>query len=170
MKRFLLISLILALGFICYYFIPEEKLPLNILIDKLVILKSERLLLAYSKGNLIKSYKISLGGNPIGHKKCEYDNKTPEGTYYITDKNANSGYHKNLHISYPNKSDKLIASKHGLMPGGDIKIHGLKNNLGFLGRIHRWYDWTEGCIAVTNDEIDELFNAVKIGSEINVKP
>jgi murein L,D-transpeptidase YafK len=170
MKRTVLILFFLVLGLISYYLYPEEKLPNNILIDKLVVFKSDRLLHAYSKGDLIKSYKISLGGKPIGHKVCENDNKTPEGIYFITDKNANSGYHKNLHISYPNKSDKLNARKLGLQPGGGIKIHGLKNNLGFLGRIHRWYDWTEGCIAITDNEIDELFNAVKIGAEINIKP
>lgn len=170
MKKAVLILFVITLGFICYYLNPEEALPQNIHIDKLIVLKSERLLQAYSKGDLIKSYKISLGGNPIGHKVCENDNKTPEGIYFITDKNANSDYYKNLHISYPNKSDKQNAAKLGLQPGGGIKIHGLKNNLGFFGKIHRWYDWTEGCIALTNNEIDELFTAVKIGTEINIKP
>ena len=170
MKKVVIILFIITLGLIYNYFNSEKALPKNIHIDKLVVLKSERILQAYSKGDLIKSYKISLGGNPIGHKVCKNDNKTPEGTYFITDKNSKSNYHKNLHISYPNKLDKLNALKLGLQPGGDIKIHGLKNNLGFLGKIHRWYDWTEGCIAVTNNEIDELFTAVKIGTEINIKP
>ena len=99
------IIFLLFLGLIVYYFYPEDKLPADIQIDKLVVNKSERQMLAYSNGKLVKIYKISLGGNPIGDKEFEGDKKTPEGFYTINDKNPNSGYHKNLGISYPNQED-----------------------------------------------------------------
>ena len=165
----LTISLI-YLGFTGYYFYPEEKLPADIQIDKLVVYKSERQLLAYSNGLLVKTYRISLGRQPVGDKEFEGDKKTPEGLYFINDKNPNSGYHKNLGISYPDKDDIENAKRLGKPPGGNIKIHGLRNKTSFISKFHRWFDWTLGCIAVTDEEMDELYNAVKIGTQIDIKP
>lgn len=158
------------LGLTVYYFYPDDKLPLNTKIDKLVVFKSKRQLLAYSNGQLVKTYKISLGRHPIGDKEFEGDKKTPEGLYFINAKNPNSGYHKNLGISYPNINDIENAKRLGKPTGGDIKIHGLRNKTGFIGKFHRWFDWTLDCIAVTDNEIDELYNAVKIGTQIDIKP
>jgi murein L,D-transpeptidase YafK len=165
----ILISLLFA-TLIIYYFLPESKLPANITIDKLVVLKSARQLLAYSKQRLIKTYKISLGFSPLGKKTFDGDGKTPEGLYNIDDKNPNSVCHKNLGISYPSKQDILNAKKAGLSAGGAIKIHGLSNGKGFIGKFHRWYDWTDGCIALTNAEIDDLYNHTPIGTPIELKP
>ncbi|MBK8626491.1 MAG: L,D-transpeptidase family protein [Saprospiraceae bacterium] len=151
------------------FFYPEIKLPADIQIDKLVVFKSKRQLLAYSNGQLVKTYKISLGRQPIGDKEFEGDKKTPEGLYFINDKNPSSGYHKNLGISYPNNDDIEYAKRLGKPTGGDIKIHGLRNKTGLIGKFHRWFDWTLGCIAVTNSEIDELYEAVKIGTPIDIK-
>lgn len=106
----------------------------------------------------------------MGHKEFEGDKKTPEGVYRIDDKNPNSGYHKNLGVSYPNDADIAHADSLGKPPGGAIKIHGLRNGCGILGKFHRWADWTMGCIAVTNSEMDELYNAVKIGATIDIRP
>jgi murein L,D-transpeptidase YafK len=153
-----------------YYFYPEESLPAGTVIDKIVVLKSQRQLLAYSQGHVVKVYTISLGGNPIGDKEVEGDKKTPEGRYVINDKNPNSGYYKNLGISYPDSNDIAHAQKLGKSAGGDIKIHGVRNRLGLLGKFHRLADWTLGCIAVTNQEMEELYNAVTIGTEIEIKP
>lgn len=153
-----------------YYFYPEDSLPSNTKIDKLIVLKSKRQLLAYSRGQLVRFYKISLGRQPIGAKEFEGDKKTPEGLYFINDKNSNSGYHKNLGISYPNKDDIEKARQFDKPTGGDIKIHGLRNGIGFIGKLHRWNDWTLGCIAVTDQEIDELYEAVCIGTPIEIKP
>jgi murein L,D-transpeptidase YafK len=153
-----------------YYYYPEAKLPAEIQIDRLVVFKSKRLLLAYSNGQLVKTYSIALGGQPVGAKEVEGDQKTPEGIYFINDKNPNSGYHKNLAISYPNKKDSEHSKETNRPTGGDIKIHGLKNHTGFIGKFHRWFDWTLGCAAVTNEEIDELYDAVKIGTQIDIKP
>jgi murein L,D-transpeptidase YafK len=169
-KRIILTFSLIILGLTFYYFYPEDKLPAHIIIDKLEVYKSKRRLLAYSNGQLVKTYKISLGRQPIGDKEFEGDKKTPEGLYFINDKNPNSGYHKNLGISYPNNEDIQNTKLLSKSAGGDVKIHGLRNKTGFISKFHRWYDWTLGCIAVTDEEIDELYNAVKIGTKIEIKP
>lgn len=155
---------------IAYYFYPEPKLPTNIKIDYLQVFKSRHQLKAFSNGKIIKIYTISLGKTPTGDKQFEGDKKTPEGIYYINDKNPYSGWHKNLGISYPNKSDISSARKLRKSAGGNIKIHGIRNGFGFIHKFHRWFDWTNGCIALTNAEIDELYKAVKIGSPIEIRP
>lgn len=162
--------LVLLLAFVVYYVYPEPKLPANAVVDKLLVYKSERKMEAYSNGVLLKSYTISLGGNPKGAKVYEGDRKTPEGIYTIKDKNPNSGYHKNLGISYPNKQNRARAKELGRPVGGAVKIHGLRNGIGFIGKFQRWYDWTNGCIALTNQEVDELYRSVKVGAEIVIKP
>jgi len=167
------IILIIAFLIVCsafYNLYPEEKLPLNTQVDYLVIQKSNRKLLAYSKNKLIKTYQISLGDHPLGHKEIEGDEKTPEGIYTINAKNPNSGYHKNLGVSYPNQQDIAKAKRLNKSPGGDIKIHGIRNHLSFIGKFQRFFDWTNGCMALTNSEIDELYRAVKIGTTIEIKP
>ena len=152
-----------------YYFYPENKLPKQMQIDRLVVYKSKRQMQAFSNGDLVKTYQIALGKQPIGKKEFEGDKKTPEGHYIINDKNPNSGYHKNLGISYPNTVDIQNAKRLGKRTGGDIKIHGLRNKTGYISKLHRWLDWTLGCIAVTDDEVDELYNAVKVGTPIEIK-
>ena len=161
---------IIFFGLTTYYFYPEDKLQAGIQIDKLVVYKSKRQMLAYSNGQVVKTYKVALGRQPVGDKEFEGDKKTPEGFYFINDKYPNSGYHKNLGISYPDKTDIENAKRLGRPVGGDIKIHGLRNKTGFVSKFHRWFDWTLGCIAVTNEEIDELHNAVRIGTQIEIKP
>jgi murein L,D-transpeptidase YafK len=169
-KLMWLLIKLLFLWLLCYYFYPEGKLLNDTQIDNLVVLKSKRLLLAFSNGKVVKTFKISLGSQPIGHKEFEGDKKTPEGVYYIIDKNPNSTFHKNLGISYPDNGDVETANQFGKSVGGHIKIHGLRRHLGFIGKFHRLFDWTSGCIAVTNEEIEELYYAVKIGSRIEIKP
>lgn len=158
------------MGLTLYYFYPEDKLTADIKVDKLVVFKAKRQLIAYSNGQLVKTYKISLGRQPIGDKEFEGDKKTPEGLYFINDKNPKSGYHKNLGISYPDEDDIENAKRLGKPTGGGIKIHGLRNGTGCIGKFHRWFDWTLGCIAVTDEEIDELYYTVKVGTKIEIKP
>jgi len=154
---------------VTYYFFPGKPLDENKIIDKILVLKSKRQLQVFNKGKLIKTYKISLGREPVGAKQFEGDDKTPEGQYIINDKNPNSGYHLNLGISYPSASDIQFAKSKGKSPGGLIKIHGLKNGRGFIGKFHRFFDWTHGCIAVTNKEIEELYHNVEIGTIIEIR-
>jgi murein L,D-transpeptidase YafK len=169
-KSILIIILILVLGVIGYYYYPEPSLPVSCSVDSIAVFKHKRELHVFSSGRLLKTYKISLGGNPIGHKRIEGDKKTPEGLYFIIAKNPNSGYHKNLGISYPNEEDKLNAQKAGQSPGGDVKIHGLKNGSGHISKFQRFRDWTNGCIALTDKEMDELYEHVKIGTPIAIFP
>ncbi len=139
-------------------------------VDKVLIEKKERRLTLFSKGEAIKTYKIALGGNPIGPKERQGDNKTPEGTYIIDGRNRDSGYHLSLHISYPNERDKMRARELGVSPGGDIMIHGIKNGFSWVGASHSEIDWTKGCIAVTDEEIEEIDRLVPNGTVVEIRP
>jgi murein L,D-transpeptidase YafK len=154
----------------CYYFYPEPAIPEGSRVDHIVVFKSERRLVALAQGKTVKSYRVSLGRDPLGDKHSEGDCRTPEGIYFISAKSAESGYHKNLAISYPNTEDVRAARDMGRDPGGDIKIHGLRNGLGAIGKFHRWFDWTRGCIALTDDEVDELYASVEPGTPIEILP
>lgn len=138
--------------------------------DKVLIEKKERRLTLLSKGEVIKTYKIALGGNPVGRKERQGDNKTPEGTYTIDSRNRDSGYHLSLHISYPNEKDKMRAKELGVSPGGDIMIHGIKNGLSSVGASHAEVDWTKGCIAVTDEEMEEIYKLVPNGTIVEIRP
>ena len=138
--------------------------------DKVLIEKKERRLTLLSKGEVIKTYKIALGGNPVGPKERQGDNKTPEGTYIIDSRNGHSDYHLSLHISYPNEKDKMRAKELGVSPGGNIMIHGIKNGFSWFGTSHAEVDWTEGCIAVTNQEMEEIYKFVPDGTIVEIRP
>ncbi len=138
--------------------------------DRVLIEKQARRLTLFAKGEVIKTYKIALGGNPVGPKEREGDNKTPEGTYRIDARNGNSAFHLSLHISYPNEKDQLRAKELGVSPGGDIMIHGIKNGFAPIGASHAERDWTEGCIAVTNQEMEEIYRLVPNGTMVEIRP
>ncbi len=138
--------------------------------DKILIEKKDRRMTLISNGRALKTYKIALGGNPDGPKERQGDNKTPEGTYVIDSRNNESLYHLSLHISYPNEKDKKHAKELGVSPGGDIMIHGIKNGYAWLGDFHRRVDWTKGCIAVTDEEIEEIDRLVPIGTAVEIRP
>jgi murein L,D-transpeptidase YafK len=165
-----ILTLIIAvLGYIAYAQ-SVKQLDKSTIINKIIVEKGKRRMHIYSNGKLIKTYKISIGKSPIGAKENEGDKKTPEGLYIINDKNPNSAYYKNLGISYPNEQDIIKSNKKGKKPGGQIKIHGIKNSFFWIGKLHLIIDWTDGCIAVSNDEMDELYDIVKIGTQIEIKP
>ena len=138
--------------------------------DKVLIEKKERKLRLLSKGEVIKTYKIALGGNPVGPKEKQGDNKTPEGTYVIDSRNGGSGYHLSLHISYPSEKDKKRARELGVNPGGDVMIHGIKNGFAWIGASHAEVDWTQGCIAVTDEEMEEIYRLVPNGTVVEIRP
>ncbi len=138
--------------------------------DFVLIEKQARRLTLFTNGDVIKTYKIALGGNPVGPKVMQGDNKTPEGIYTIDSRNGNSGFHLALHISYPNDEDRRRARELGVSPGGDIMIHGLKNGFSELGAAHAEVDWTEGCIAVTNQEMEEIYRFVPNGTIVEILP
>lgn len=138
--------------------------------DRILIEKKQRRLTLFSKGEVIKTYRIALGGNPDGPKERRGDNKTPEGVYVIDSRNRDSRYHLALHISYPNERDKRRAKELGVDPGGNIMIHGLKNGFSYVGDLHTKADWTKGCIAVTDEEIAEIAKAVPNGTVVEILP
>ena len=119
---------------------------------------------------VIKKYKIALGGSPVGPKQRLGDHRTPEGSYVIDRRNEHSKFHRSLHISYPNAADREHARELGVPPGGDIFIHGLPNGYGWIGAGHRARDWTDGCIAVTDKEIEEIWTLVDNGTQVEIKP
>jgi murein L,D-transpeptidase YafK len=142
----------------------------NDIADSICVFKSKRTMNLYQKGIKIKTYSISIGANPKGHKVSEGDNKTPEGLYIIDDKNPNSSYYKNLGISYPNEKDKKNARKLGLAPGGEIKIHGYADTKGSTREMYLKYDYTWGCIGMCNTDMKEVYALVKIGAKILLLP
>ena len=146
------------------------ELPADLQFDRLVVDKQVRLLTAYADGRAVREYRIALGWAPEGHKQMEGDGKTPEGTYFVDGKNPNSRYYKNLGVSYPNDADRAAAVALDVSPGGDIKIHGLPDGQGHLGAVHWMQDWTAGCIAVSNEEIDELYARTPVGAAIEIRP
>lgn len=149
---------------------PQGALPPVLPFDKLELKKGDRRLLAYNKGKVVRVYAVALGAAPVGHKEREGDNKTPEGLYAIDGKNPDSAYYKNMGVSYPNAQDKARAKQLGASPGGDIKIHGLAPHFADVGIAHRMTDWTFGCIAVANEEMEELFQRVAVGTPIEIFP
>jgi murein L,D-transpeptidase YafK len=138
--------------------------------DHVVVLKKERTLELLNQGKVVKTYKVALGGDPVGPKTRQGDHKTPEGLYVLDSRNAHSQFYKSIHISYPSEHDRALARKNGVSPGGDIFVHGLPNGLGAIGAAHRLKDWTDGCIAVTDEEIDEIWKAVPDGTQIEIRP
>jgi len=154
-----------------FLFADEDK-PLadGVKIDKIVIFKKQREMRVFQNGVYLKAYKVALGPDPVGAKQCQGDGKTPEGVYKIDGKNPNSLYHKNLSVSYPNEQDKKNAlTKCGNKnAGGDIKIHGIGKKYGFLGKLAAQSDWTLGCIAVSNEEIDEIYQHTPVGARVEI--
>lgn len=145
-------------------------LPAQASIDTVVVKKSERQLLLLSNGIAVKRYRISLGDNPVGHKLYEGDQRTPEGEYVLDWRNPESRFYKSIHISYPSAQDREMAESWGLSPGGSIMIHGLPNDAGDLSFAYTGLDWTEGCIAVSNEAMDEIWQLVHDGTPITILP
>lgn len=137
--------------------------------DKVVVIKNEKLLLLLRNGEVLKSYKVSIGRKP-GRRVRSGDNRTPEGIYVIDRRNPKSRYYKSLHISYPNASDVRIARQLGVSPGGEVAIHGLPSGFEDLGASHTELNWTRGCIAVSNEEMDEIWELVADGTPIRIVP
>jgi len=137
--------------------------------DSILILKKDHLMELFAGGKVIRTYQVALGQGGLAPKEREGDGRTPEGHYTIEAKYA-SQYHKALRISYPNAEDRKRAAKLGVSPGGSILIHGLPNGKGWIGAAHRLYDWTLGCIAVTDEEIDEIWNLVPLGTPVEIRP
>lgn len=138
--------------------------------DRIVVYKAQRKMELLRDGKVIKTYKVALGSNPVGPKTRQGDHRTPEGVYRIDSKNAHSRFHLALHVSYPDAKDRERARKLGASPGGDIMIHGLPDRYAYLGLLQSKYDWTDGCIAVSNSEIEEIWKLVPVGTPVEIRP
>jgi murein L,D-transpeptidase YafK len=138
--------------------------------DRVLVLKHDHILRLLRDGQVVKEYKVALGGSSLGPKTQQGDHKTPEGIYVLDSRNAKSQFYKSLHISYPTPAQRTAARKRGVSPGGDVFVHGLPAHYRSVGAAHRLYDWTDGCIALTDEEIDEIWLAAADGTPIEIRP
>lgn len=138
-------------------------------VDRVLVIKSQRLLLLLRGGEAVRKFRVALGANPVGPKEQEGDKRTPEGNYVLDWRTTDSKYYKSIHISYPGEGDVARAEARGVSPGGLIMIHGLPEEMEWMGPLHRLFDWTNGCIAVTNAEMDEIWEMVPDGTPIEIR-
>jgi len=164
-RRLLIGAVLCFAAIVCEGIAPAEEPA-----DRIVIEKSARRMVLYRDGRKVHEYRVSLGGDPVGPKTRQGDHRTPEGQYFIEGRNDRSRYYKSLRISYPNEADLERARRLKVNPGGDIMIHGLPNGQRYIGPLHRLYDWTEGCIAVTDEEMDEIWSLVEVGTPVQIVP
>lgn len=139
-------------------------------VDLVRVDKSERRMELLAGGQVLRTYSIALGGSPEGHKRQEGDERTPEGRYVLDWRNPQSCCHRSIHVSYPNAADKASAKAAGVDPGGMIMIHGQVNGYGWWSWLVQMFDWTDGCIAVHDDEMDEIWTMVRDGTPIEISP
>jgi murein L,D-transpeptidase YafK len=146
----------------------SEALPPVVQVDRIYVDKSDHRMTVFAGGQAVQSFKVALGRGGLAPKAKQGDNRVPEGKYLITGRNPQSAFHLSLRIGYPTPQQEAAARRLGVDPGGDIMIHGLPNGVGSLQSRHRIVDWTRGCIAVTNQEMDWLWQAVRDGTEIEI--
>lgn len=156
--------------FVCLFVLVQAQAAGKLQADRILVIKSARTMTLFSGTKVLKTYKVALGGAPVGPKRVEGDHRTPEGIYTIDAKNQQSRFHLSLHISYPSAADREQARKLGAKPGGAIMIHGLPPAFAYLGALHRQTDWTDGCVAVTNTEIEEIWKLVPVGTRVEIRP
>lgn len=161
---------VLSTIFLCALSMAQTAAKPALHADRVVVLKKERTLQLLNQGKVVMTYKVALGGNPVEPKARQGDHKTPEGIYVLDSRNAHSQFYKSIHISYPNTREREAARQKGVSPGGGVFVHGLPNGYGAIGAAHRLRDWTDGCIAVTDEEMDEIWSAVSNGTPIEIKP
>ncbi len=138
--------------------------------DFVVVEKSKHTLALYKQGKLLATYHVAFGGDPVGPKQREGDEKTPEGRYAFDYKNAATGYHKAIHVSYPNAQDIALAKQQGVSPGGAIMVHGQKNHYGWAAFITQRFNWTHGCIALSDEDMDEVWDHVHADTPVEIRP
>jgi murein L,D-transpeptidase YafK len=138
--------------------------------DLVIVKKSASQLYLKREGRTLESFNVAFGASPKGSKQREGDERTPEGRYVLDSKNARSKFYKSIHISYPDAQDSANAKARGTQPGGLIMIHGQRNGWGWLARITQLFNWTDGCIALTNRDMDTVWSAVDVGTPIEIYP
>ena len=144
----------------------DDELP----VDKVVVIKSKRELQLWHGDMMLETFRVALGRKPKGHKAFEGDGRTPEGRYYLQGWKSESNFYRAMHISYPNSRDREFAHKAGRSPGGAIMLHGLADEILDWGSDHYLFNWTEGCIALTDEEMDVIWRRVRPGTPIEIMP
>ena len=163
-------SIITVITFVFLVLLYSSPAHSNEKADLVIVIKNEYRLYLIRNEKLFASFPVVFGSNPKGHKQQQGDERTPEGEYVLDYKNANSSYYKSIHISYPNDQDRENARKRGVSPGGDIMIHGQPNRWGQFSLITQLFNWTNGCIALSNSDMDALWDAVDPGTPIQIRP
>ncbi len=158
------------MGVVVAAYLNFDPLAQDAVADRVLVEKSVRRLTLLRNGTALKTYRVALGRVPAGAKEYEGDQRTPEGVYRIDFHKSDSDYHLALHVSYPEQPDIDRAAAQGFSAGSDIMIHGLPNGRGWIGRFHRRKDWTAGCIAVADFEIEEIYRVVPDGTSIEIRP
>ena len=138
--------------------------------DEVLVIKSEKRLYLIKDGDRFASFKVTFGGEPEGHKQERGDQRTPEGRYTLGYKNVNSSFYKSIHISYPNEQDKKNAREKGVDPGDNIMIHGQANGWQFATPLVQLFSWTDGCVALSNKNMDLVWQSVEPGTPIEIRP
>jgi len=138
--------------------------------DRVLVDKSESRLYLIRNNEVFASFRVKFGANPKGHKQQLGDERTPEGKYTLGYKNAGSSFYKSIHISYPNARDQEVARKLGVSPGGDIMVHGQPNGWGSYSPLIQLFNWTDGCVALKNSDMDIVWDAVEPGTPIEIRP
>jgi len=146
------------------------ELPASARADRIVVIKHEHAMMLMRDGQVLKTYRVALGRGGIGPKVHAGDNRVPEGVYLIAGRNARSTFHRALRVGYPTPQQVRAGRSMGVDPGGDIMIHGIRNGLGWVGSLQRYVDWTKGCVAVTDGEIEEIWRVVPDGTVIEIRP
>ncbi len=164
-----MVRVVLFLSFLVLI-VSQATYAKEIFAEKVLVLKSKRELQLITNGKAFKIYDIGLGQQPLGHKKREGDSRTPEGHYVVDFRNPNSKFTLSLHINYPKPEDINQARGSGVSPGGDIFIHGLPTGMKYFGSLFHKNDWTDGCIALSNKNIREIWRLVKNGTPIEIRP
>src|ERR1700722_8893051 len=159
-----------SLAFIGVWTADKPTEPAAKTANRIVVEKSTRTMKLMLGNQVLKTYKVALSTEPVGAKERAGDHKVPEGYYVIDSKNSHSRFHLALHISYPNAANRERARALGVKPGGDIEIHGLGGKYGWVGSLHLQSNWTDGCIAVTNAEIEEIWPQVPVGTPLEIRP
>jgi len=173
LRKLRLIYILLATCIVlaAYVAITSARLSSNLgTVDNIIVTKSTHTLALYRQGKLLKTYRVSLGTGGLSPKQQSGDARTPEGTYLIVAHNPASSYHRALRVGYPTPAQTAAAQQRGIDPGGDIMVHGIRNGLGWIGPLHRLRDWTAGCIALTDPQIEEIYAAVPDGTPITIQP
>jgi murein L,D-transpeptidase YafK len=163
-------AVVVATGVFVWAHTPPPPLASEMRVERIVVYKDQRRLLLLDGERPVAEFRVALGRNPRGHKVQDGDERTPEGVYKIDHHKADSDFHKALHISYPSASDIDRARAAAVKPGDSVMIHGLSPRRALLGKLHRLEDWTDGCIAVTNREIEQIFQVVRNGTPIEIRP